>query len=152
VRTKSYLRTPDNDPSRSVVEPKQFVNDMNTVQTTNKKALAESILGRLAARLFGGSRQPRSILRNHTNLPVFLAMATGIALMCNFVLKENSVQASRFLGPQANIEEVQALVSRNPQDAALHSRLGELYLQERNFKRAMFHFRESSRLSDLYGD
>jgi hypothetical protein len=143
---------------------------MNTLQTTNGKVMTEGMaapdgrspqnllrrapgtLGRLALWLLGGSQQPRSILRNHTNLPVFLAMAAGIALMCNFVLKESSVQASRFLGPQANLAEVQALVSRNPQDAALHSRLGELYLQERNFKRAMFHFRESSRLSDLYGD
>lgn len=109
-------------------------------------------LGRVALRLASGKPQPQSILRNHTNLPVFLAMAVGIALMCNFILKENSVQASRFLGPQANLEEVQRLVARNPEDAAMHSRLGELHLQERNFKRAMFHFREASRLSNLFGD
>jgi len=109
-------------------------------------------LGRLIVRLLRGEERSPSILRNNTNLPVFLGIALGISIICNFALKENSAQASRYASPASNLHDLQAMIARNPDDAELHSRLGELYLQQRNFKRAMFHFRESSRLTDLYGE
>jgi cytochrome c-type biogenesis protein CcmH/NrfG len=111
-----------------------------------------SRVGPRMRRFFRGEERAPSILRNNTNLPVFLVLALGISLLCNFTLKESSAQASRYLSPAASIREVQALLAQNPDDPALHSRLGELYLQQRNYKRAMFYFRESSRLSELYGD
>ena len=97
-------------------------------------------------------REPPSVLRNNTNLPVFLAIALSLSLVCNLVLRESSAQASRHSGAMTTIDEVRKLVADNPDDAGLHSRLGELYVQQRNFKRAMFHFRESSRLLELYGE
>ncbi len=111
-----------------------------------------NFLLQLLLRALGGEQRPPSILRNNTNLPVFLVLALGLSLVCNFALKENTAQASRLLGPAATLNEAQELLARNPEDPALHSRMGELYLQQRNYKRAMFHFRESGRLSDLYGE
>ncbi len=131
------------------VFPDADVRDLPPPAPTHKVL---GFLVRLICRLFRGESRPPSILRNNTNLPVFLALAVGLSLICNFALKESSAQASRLLGPAATLSEAQEMVSRNPDDPSLHSRLGELYLQQRNYKRAMFHFRESSRLSDLYGE
>jgi len=153
----------------------QTANDMNTVNSSDQPAanvraagdensfpaagapvsLRQRVPGFLAHLIYGlfrGEQRPPSILRNNTNLPVFLALALGLSLVCNFVLKESSAQASRVLGPAATLQEAQELVARNPEEPSLHSRVGELYLQQRNFKRAMFHFREASRLSELYGE
>lgn len=103
-------------------------------------------------RAFRGESRPPSILRNNTNLPVFLALALGLSLVCNLALRESSAHASRPLGSAATLREAQEQVAKNPEEPASHSRLGELYMQQRNFKRAMFHFREAGRLSDLYGE
>ena len=113
---------------------------------------AAGFLGDLVIRVFRGEQRSPSILRNNTNLPVFLALAVGISLICNFALKENTVQASRFLGSAATLKATQELVARHPEDPSLHSRLGELHLQQNNLKRAMFHFRESTRLNELFGE
>lgn len=110
------------------------------------------LLFRICSRVLRGEPRPPSVLRNHTNLPVFLVVALGLSLLCNFALKESSAQASRTLGPAATLREAQELVARHPEEAALHSRLGELYLMQRNYKRALFHFREASRLGELYGE
>ena len=83
---------------------------------------------------------------------VFLALALGLSLICNLALKESSAHASRLLGSAATLREAQEMVAKSPEEPALHSRLGELYLQQRSYKRAMFHFREASRLSELYGE
>lgn len=103
-------------------------------------------------RVLRGEKRPPSILRNNTNLPVFLAIALLITLVCNFALRENTAQASRYLGPAASIRQVQALLARDPDNAELHSQLGELYVQQHNYRRAMFHLREASRLAELYGE
>lgn len=113
---------------------------------------ARGFLFQVACRALRGEQRSPSILRNNTNLPVFLVLALGLSLICNFALKESSAQASRSVGAVATLQEAQELVARNPQEPALHSQLGELYMQRRNYKRAMFHFREASRLSELYGE
>lgn len=97
------------------------------------------------------NRKP-SILRNDTNLPALLALALLLSVVCNFALKESSAQASRYSNPAANLRAVLAQVARDPDNADLHSQLGELYMQQHNFRRAMFHFREASRLAELYGE
>lgn len=156
----------------------QTENDMNTEESTRRDApasgsaregeltaeasthvalpgfaeRARGFLFQVACRALRGEQRSPSILRNNTNLPVFLVLALGLSLVCNFVLKESSAQASRWLGPAATLQEAQELVARNPEEPALHSHLGELYSQRRNYKRAMFHFREASRLSELYGE
>lgn len=110
------------------------------------------IATRMLIRVLRGEKRPPSILRNNTNLPVFLAIALLITLVCNFALRENTAQASRYPGPAASIRHVQALLSRDPDNAELHSQLGELYVQQHNYRRAMFHLREASRLTELYGE
>lgn len=102
--------------------------------------------------LFRSSPQSKSILRNQTNLPMFLMMALGLSLLCNFTLRENSAEASRPISAQATLEKVLHSVRQNPDDHELHSLLGELYYRERNFKRAMFHLAESSRLIERYAE
>lgn len=111
-----------------------------------------NLLFHLVGRLLRGESRPPSILRNNTNLPAFLAVALLISLICNFVLKENSAQASRFLGAGANLRVVLVQLARDPDNAELHSQLGELYAQQHNYRRAMFHFREASRLTEIYGE
>ena len=104
------------------------------------------------ARLFSARQQSKSILRNQTNLPAFLAVALGLSLLCNFTLRENTAEASRPIGTGASIEQVLILVRANPDDYELHSRLGELYYLNRQYKRAMFHLAESSRLMERFGE
>ncbi len=151
---------------------------MNTLDSTNREATPEwdacgevipsgesgrpvhfglgqrvrGFLVQLISQALRGEQRPPSVLRNNTNLPVFLALALGLSLVCNFALKESTAQASRLLGPAATLRDAQELLARNPEEPVYHSRLGELYFQQRNYKRAMFHFRESSRLSELYGE
>ncbi|HAV64146.1 MAG TPA: hypothetical protein DCY13_17495 [Verrucomicrobiales bacterium] len=91
---------------------------------------------------------PPSILRNNTNLPLFLVGALALSLVCNFALKQSSAQASRYLTPGASIEEMRQQLRENPDSAALHSNLGELYMLQQQYKRAMFHLQEASRLVD----
>lgn len=106
----------------------------------------------LLIRILRGEKRQPSILRNNTNLPVFLIIALLISLVCNFVLRENTAQASRYLGPAASIRQVLAQIARDPDNAELHSELGELYVQQHNYRRAMFHLREAGRLTELYGE
>ena len=106
----------------------------------------------IVAGVCGGRRGPTSVLRNNTNLPLFVVIALGLSLLCNLVLRESSAQASRHSEAITTIEDVRTLVAKDPDDPGLHSRLGELYVQQHNFKRAMFHFRESTRLLELYGE
>lgn len=108
---------------------------------------ALQLLGRLAVRLLRGESRPPSVLRNNTNLPMFLAGALALSLLCNFALRQSSAQASRYQAPASTTSEVLQLLRENPDNPVLHSQLGELYLQQREFKRAMFHLREASRLS-----
>lgn len=107
------------------------------------------VLGRSLSRLLVGESRPPSILRNNTNLPLFFLGALALSLVCNFALRQSSAQASRYLAPATTTGEVLELVRQNPEDPELHSHLGELYLQQRDFKRAMFHLREASRLGHL---
>jgi cytochrome c-type biogenesis protein CcmH/NrfG len=127
--------------------------DGGAAATTNEGGhwrIALSLLFALRNAIGGG--RPSSVLRNNTNLPMFFALALALSLACNFALRESSAHASRFSSPTAGVEDLQELLARNPDDPALHSRLGELHMQQRNYRRAMFHFRESSRLNDLYGE
>ncbi|GEM_PF-2061854 len=96
--------------------------------------------------------RPRSILRNQTNLPVFLAIALALSVVCNIALRQNTAEASRPLGALVSIQQVLTLVRENPEDYELHSRLGELYFQDRQFKRAMFHLVEANRLIERFGE
>jgi len=113
---------------------------------------AGGFLFQLLVRLFRGERRPPSILRNNTNLPVFLVLALGLSLVCNFALRESSAHASRAMGPVATLQEALNLLAQDPQNPAVHSHLGELYMRERNYKRAMFHLREASRLGEVFGE
>ncbi len=101
---------------------------------------------------FRRKAQTKSILRNQTNLPAFLLIALALSLLCNFALRQNTVEASRPLGTTASIEKVLNLMRQHPDDYELHSQLGELYFQERKYKRAMFHLAEASRLIELFGE
>jgi hypothetical protein len=96
--------------------------------------------------------RPRSILRNQTNLPAFLAIALALSVVCNIALRQNTAEASRPLGARVSIQQVLNLVRENPDDYELHSRLGELYFQDRQFRRAMFHLAEASRLIERLGE
>jgi len=111
-----------------------------------------SKLAKSVATLFRPSPQSKSILRNQTNLPAFLVIALGLSLLCNFTLRQNSAEASRPIGSIVSIEQVLNLIRQNPDDYELHSQLGELYYQQRNYKRAMFHLAEASRLVERFGD
>jgi cytochrome c-type biogenesis protein CcmH/NrfG len=104
------------------------------------------------APFFFGRKQPKSILRNQTNLPAFFVIALVLSLVCNFALRQSTLEASRPVGTKASIEQLRDCLKKNPQDYELHSQLGELYFQDRQFKRAMFHLSEVNRLIERYGE
>ena len=101
---------------------------------------------------FSTRRQPKSILRNQTNLPMFFAIALGLSVLCNFTLRENTAEASRPMGVADSIEHLRARIRMEPDDYQLHSLIAESYLREKNFKRAMFHLTESARLIERFGE
>ena len=97
-------------------------------------------------------REPKSILQNQTNLPMFFVIALGLSILCNFTLRENTAEASRPAGMEVSIEQLRARIRMEPDDYQLHSLIAELYLREKNFRRAMFHLTESSRLIERFGE
>ena len=88
----------------------------------------------------------RSILRNQTNLPMFVAVALGLVLLCNFALRENTAEASRPMTTEESIEQLQDQIRQSPDDPNLHSEIADLYIVAKNYRRAMFHLEESTRL------
>ena len=97
-------------------------------------------------------RPPKSSLRNQTNLPMFFVIALGLSILCNFTLRQNTAEASRAIGMDVSIEQLQARIRMEPDDYELHSLIAELYARERKFKRAMFHLTESARLMERFGE
>lgn len=122
------------------------------MKTTEQISSGPENLWNSILRFINVRSQPGSILRNQTNLPMFLVMALGLSVLCNFTLRENTAEASRPIGTSASIERVRAAIRQTPEDYELHTRIAELYIQEKNYRRAMFHFAESTRLIDLFGE
>ena len=114
-----------------------------------------AFLARLAGRFVTAcsrASQPKSILRNQTNLPAFVLIALGLSLLCNITLRQSSAEASRPIGSSVSLEQMLNLVRQNPDDYELHTQLGERYFEQREYRRAMFHLAEASRLIERSGD
>ena len=140
-------RTIDSDATRGSVGLFDPIGCASAIVTTIRHAAAtlkDRCLSRLRA-----SEAPPSILRNNTNLPVFLVLAIGISLVCNFALKESSAQASRYLSATATLQDVRTLLANSPDDPSLHLRLADLYTQQGDYRKALFHYSEFNRLSAL---